>query len=395
MQTKYMILLAALCCSTVLNAQSQVRTFQRNKVLIEKHTGQGCQGCPSADNILTQYLQSNNIEDDVAILRHHSFNPGVYLGTSFSVEISRTWGISAWPTLLVDRYSFSQDKSDLSSRRMEASYLRSLDAVNVRMKAPTYVSLSLEGSSYDPATGRLRIIASGEVTKRDLRFLRIHAFLTQSGVVSYQQTTSGRDGQYVHDDAVRACYTASVDGDQLRLADDGTYHVAIDTVVPSQIGSVPVVAKDMKLVVFVSSYADTAVPSYQRDYTDSEVHNADVVSLMSLPKQSPCAAPSIVYENGGIVCRNTTNGATSTHTIEPYLQPAESAEGSIDLDAPAFVVTAFSTAPGYAPSAKVKRTFTLREVIASAVDNVCDVNGDGKVTKADVEALANKLLHKR
>lgn len=392
MKTTYKTLLAAFCCTMALTVQAQERTFSRNKVLIEKFTGTGCPNCPYADGIIDNYVKNNNFQDDVAILRHHSFSSGL-LNTSCSVAVAGTWFITGAPYMMVDRYGFFGDPKDNRAHfTSNALQVRSYKTIETRLERPTFVSLSLDGSSFDPTTKKLHLVLSGEVTK-DLPFLRVHAFITQSGIVKQQSTETGVTSDYVHDDAVRDCITVNVDGDSFKVNPDGTYSVTLDKTIADKYGIVTSVPKDMKVVAFVSSYVDENESFYTRDYSTSEVHNAEAVSLLDLPKEILCASPTIELKDGAFVCTSTTAGATCHYDITPLTQPTDGRE-TIDLTAPAFTVTAYAEAPGYARSAKVRRTFSLRDILGEDSSDVRDVDGNGTVNKADVEALVNKLLKK-
>ncbi|MBQ0049759.1 MAG: Omp28-related outer membrane protein [Bacteroidales bacterium] len=393
MKTKYISLLAALCCTMTLQAQE--RMFQRNKVLVEKHTGQGCSACPAAEVFLEKHLASTDNLDNVAILRHHTFG-GSQFGCTASSELKTTWGITAWPKLLVDRYGFTQDRKDRTAHYFDATGLNTYNAVPQRMETLTPVSLSLEGSSYDPQTRKLRITISGEVTKQDLPFLRISAFLTQSGIKAYQNSNSGYDTNYIHDDVVSACLMQQANGDLLTPDADGKYRVTREyTVETTYNGNNPADASNLKVVAFVSSFIDDKQGYYSADFSTSEVHNAEVVSLASLPNQAACDMPSISYANGAFVCQSTTPNSTCTQEVKVLWKATEQNSAAIDLQAPAFVVTAIATASGFTPSAKVSRTFTLADILGSSTDgDELDINGDGRVTKDDVDALARKILKK-
>lgn len=382
-------LFAALCCTMALTAQAQERTFHRNKVLIEKHTGTGCPACPAADVIIDNYIADTNNEDNVAILRHHSYSSGL-LNTSCSTTVAATWHIGAWPSALVDRYAFFGPKTECASYSTTNAYqVKSMETIAQRMATPTYVSLSFEGSSFDPATKKLRVVLSGEITKA-LPYLRVHIFITQSGIKAYQE---GGANDYIHDDAVRTCMMANPDGDALTRKADGTYSVTYETTLTNKYGYSTTAPENMKVVAFVSSYVDDSGSYYDRDYSTSEVHNADAIALLDLPKQAPCTTPTIEYANGAFVCKSTTPGAVCHYDVAPVTLPSDG-QGTIDLEAPAFTVTAYADATGFARSAKVRRTFSLRDILGEDSSNVSDVNNDGRVNKADVDALVNKILQK-
>lgn len=393
MNTLSKTILAALCCTMALGTQAQERTFQRNKVLIEKHTGQGCQNCPSAETILTRYLNNTNNTGNVVIMRHHSFNSSNPLYMQFARNLTNTWGITAWPKLQVDRYSYIQDKSERISHSFDASSVNSFDAVTKRMLEPTYVSLSFDGSSFDPATKKLRVVISGEVTKA-LPHLRVHAFITQSNIISWQSTTSGYSTEYKHDDTSRAYLMDNIDGDILTPADDGTYSKTYETTIPADYGNIATAVENMKVVAFVSSYIDETAGYYSLDYSTSEVHNADDVALLSLPVTASCAMPDIRLHEGRFVCTSATPGAVCTYNVEPCYTQSSASTVDLDVAAATFVVTAYAEAPGYARSASVSRTFSMAEILGADDTDIRDVNGDGSVTTADIEALAGKLLQR-
>ena len=178
MKTIQKTLLAAFCCTMALTAQAQERTFQRNKVLVEKHNGQGCVNCPAAEKVLEHYLSTTSNADNVVIMRHHNYPSSGNLRLSFHTDLSSDWSTNlGWPKMQADRYSFADDKSSSSSHYFEASSFSYYNIVDTRMQTPTYVSLSFDGSSYNPDTRKLRVTLSGEVTKK-LPFLRINAFIT-------------------------------------------------------------------------------------------------------------------------------------------------------------------------------------------------------------------------
>lgn len=390
MKTIQKTLLAALCCTMALTAQAQERTFHRNKVLIEKHTGTGCPNCPLADKIIENYIADTNNADNVAILRHHSFSEGL-LNRPCSKTVAATWHIGAWPSVMVDRYGFFGAQTECASySTTDAAQMRSKRTIETRLATPTYVSLSLEGSSFDPTTKKLRLVISGEVTKT-LPYLRVHAFVTQSGIKTSQ---SGATGDYIHNDAVRDLVMSNADGDALTVNPDGTYSVTLEKTLENRYNAWAPNPENMKVVAFVSSYVDDSGSYFDRDYSTSEVHNADVVALLDLPTASPCSAPTIELKNGAFVCKSTTPGAVCRYEVKPLMQPTSEREGTIDLEAPAFVVTATATATGYATSSKVSRTFSLRDILGPDATNVRDVDGNGRVNKADVDALVSKLLQK-
>lgn len=361
-----------------LNAHAQEQTFQRNKVLVEKHTGINCGYCGPADVYYLSYLGRHpELDGKIITMRHNSYGSQDALSIpSLHRSLSTTWGVNGWPKFLIDRCDYQNGTHYMNAGAYLEVYQvfesATYDGLNTRYKTPTYLSLSLDGCLYDPVTRQITVHASGDVTK-NLPDLRFHAFLTQDDCLSY--------GTFDYENEVsRTCLNADLNGDPLTV-NNGRYEVTLTTTLAERYGGINVNPDNMRLVVFVSTFNSS-------DFSDSEVHNADCVMLNELPIDSnhSCEAPTISFSDDNFVFESPTPGAVYYYDIQPY-------EGSVDLakpeaaEEPAFVVTAFARAQGYGISPTTTRIFSLSELTG----NAADVDGNGTITVSDLGKLINLL----
>lgn len=363
------ILLAAVCSATALCASAQTKTFTRNKVLLEKHTGVRCGWCPSGDAAVRGFMERHpNYADKMFEMRHNSYSSPDMYTLQFHNDICSMWKVDGHPRYFVDRChpdGYTYEEPDNYGISWGMFNTESFDPVGRRLDIPTYVSLSMDGSAYDPTTGKLTVTVSGEVTK-SLPSLRISVFLTQDH--------GGYDG------TSRAFLTRSVHGDYLPVS-DGRYNVQYTYDIPAKIGQVTTAPANMKVVAFISSFDD-------KDFTYSEVHNCDVVSLRSLPNTAPrprlqCAAPSVELHGQQLVMKSTTPGAAYFYSVTTGATADLTTASAADLSKATFTVKAYAGAPGYTDSPEVTKTFTLLDLIGDKRD----VNGDGTISVSDIPSL--------
>lgn len=361
-----------------LNANAQVQTFQRNKVLVEKHTGINCQYCGPADVYYLGHLARHpELDGKIITMRHNSYRSQDALSIPLlHSSLSSTWGVNGWPKFLIDRCDYQNGEHFYNASAYLEAYqvfeASTYNGLNIRYNTPTYVSLSLDGCLYDPVTREITVHASGKVTK-NLPNLRFHAFLTQDDCLSY--------GTFDYEnESSRACLNSDINGDPLTVT-NGRYDVTLKASLAQKYGGVNVVPENMRLVVFVSTFNSS-------DFSNSEVHNADCVMLTELPIDlyHLCEPPTIDFANGSFVLKSSTPGAVYYYDIQPYA-------GSIDLahpeaaEEPAFTVTAFARAEGYGISSTTTRIFRLSELTGDAADT----DGNGTISISDLTTLIQML----
>lgn len=362
-----------------LSVQAQ-KNFPRNYVLVEKYTGENCLNCPSADLCFDYYIEEHpELVGKYIEIRHNSYDPDKYF-LPWQKTLAETWGVEFYPQYRMDRCSFlGEKKQNPLDLLVPWDSMGWLDPITQLLSRPSYVSISLEGSTYSPETRELTVKLSGEVGKADLPDLCANVFLVQD------------DGEY--ENITRTFLTEDLNGDKLTV-EDGTYEMTLRTTIAESYGVNKMLKLDadpskMKVVAFISSFDDYHYPALPdgKDFTDSEVHNVDFVSVTALPASTPvCARPTIMLSGGKIVFDSTTPGATFDYTISPVAQTSEATaiEGRDAL----FTVCATASAQGYSISEPATATFSLQDLIES--DN--DANNDGLLGTDDVEAIAKIIL---
>lgn len=370
MKVQY-ILLAAMCYTTSLCSQAQVQTFVRSKVLIEKHTGKNCPNCPDGDRLFGEYMTRHpEYDGKVFEMRHNNYFPPDVYYVDFQRQISNMWEVDGWPRYYADRchpkgWRYESAKQYGLSRGEFAG--DETDPVGRRLATPTSVSISFEGSGYNPATKTINVRLKGEVTQ-SLPDLHVNIFLVQE--------LDGFEG------SSRAFLTRSVHGDWLPVS-HGNYDVVYTYDIPDVCGNIPTKPEDMQIVAFISSFDE-------KDFTYSEVHNCDVVRVTSLPNitlpaRSQCNMPSISVRDHELVFESSTPDAIYFYNVTSSITAENVTSDDADLSQVHFTVKAYAGAPGYTDSPENSRTFNLLDLIG----DIKDINGDGKISISDVPNLIN------
>ncbi len=286
--------------------------FTHKKVLIEKFTGQNCVHCYGDDVDLKNYLNANNLNDKVFEMRHYAYtgDPAVYPYlrlTDLHDALCKTWDIKGFPNYLVDRGggSASVNADGLRKRAIEIS---NGDYVGNRLSTPCQVSLSLDGSTYNPDTRQLKVVVSGKTATSTLPDLRISVFITQSGIVAKQ---SNYGNNYVHNGVSRAVLT-NLNGDVLTTREDGTFQKTFLCTLQDKYGNYASDIDNMDVVAFVSSWDNYVYPTSgnQKDFSNSQVYNTDNANIGSLPLHAQ--APVLPGDNKPY---EVTIGATGFSTL--------------------------------------------------------------------------------
>lgn len=366
-------------------AAQQPKTFPRNYVLVEKHTGDYCLNCPAADDAFLYYLQQHpEHEGRFVEIRHNSYQQFDRYYLTWLKDFAATWSINDYPNYLMDRCNYHGTKSgNPNSLKVVWQDFGFIDPLQPLLERPSYVSISLDGSFYDPTSRQLVVHVSGEVTKA-LPDLCINIFLVQDDD-KYENTT-------------RDFLTTSVNGDPLTVA-DGRYDATYTTTIADSYGfgpnatmqRLPADPAKLKVVAFVSSFDNYSYPAPAggKDFTDSEVHNTTITTLTDLPQSDRiCAKPIIMLNEGRIAFRCATVGATYSYTIAPVTSTATS-PSITDADM-LFSIKVVAKAEGYANSPASTATFSLKDLIGGKGD----IDGNGRVDKADVERLVDVMLGK-
>lgn len=356
MKTKYILI--ALFSLSAFSMAAQERTFQRNKVLVEKHTGLNCSNCPPADNAYNAYMNRHEgLAERTVLIRHNSYSPDNLQIASIHSALASKWGISGWPQYLIDRCDYEGTRFanphgyHVSWGNFQSS---SFNGVEMRLNTPTYVSLNLDGSAYDPVTRKLIVRARGEVTK-DVPDLAVNIFLTQDSI--------NGSTDHAYSKSSRTYVTKNLFGDPITVT-DGWYDIYYEYTIEESYGRFSADPEKMNLVVFITSYDDYTYPfeDGKKDFTNSEVHNADEVRLNTLPTSTGprCPNPEIALRNGQLVFTCEVPDVDITYTLSPLEAVATS--GTDACAVAAFKVTAVARTEGYSASDPVSARFSLADV---------------------------------
>lgn len=336
--------------------EGEESSFERKKVLVEKHTGLQCQYCPVAETYLAGYKQRHpEVVDRMIVVRHNSYSADQLSVQGFHRDLSSAWSVNGWPKFFIDRADYHGGQY-ATANGYHVSYdefsAQNFDAVGKRLAVPTYVDLSLEGSSYDPKTGRLDIHVSGDVVK-DVPDLCINIYLTQSNI--YGQG----DSDEAYNKSTRAFLTKSLHGDALDVV-GGRYDVSYSHTIQERYGSIKAAPEDMSVVVFVSSYDNYAMGP--KDFTNSQVHNAEEINITDLPLYGadPCEQPAVSLKDGTLNFSSGTPNVTFNYSFNAI--PSTVAATDDVMQQPAFELSVYATAPDYNTSPVTTQVFTLSEV---------------------------------
>lgn len=306
MRNKIFTLLAAFCMTVGVFAQvGEVeytgKTYTRHQVLVEQFTGQGCQYCPEARRSIDAGVERH--PDEIAVVAHYHYSSGT-LQIPGNTALAAAYNISGAPKCMRDRIAMSRSRR--STLIDPTSIGSDNDAAGARLRVASDLDITLEGSSYDPATRKLHIIVNGEVGKA-LPDLRINVMLTESGIIA---TQAGVSGEYTHNDVCRAYVTGAL-GEVLKLKANGTYRCEYEYTIPAYSASKGYAHNDpeqMRIVAFVNSYDNYVQKPTgdEKDFKDSEVHNCVSVKVADLPDPEHAKEPENPREGVGTVLRSET-----------------------------------------------------------------------------------------
>ncbi|MCQ2206008.1 MAG: Omp28-related outer membrane protein, partial [Bacteroidaceae bacterium] len=256
--------------------------FTHHKVLIEKYTGQGCQYCYNDDVILDNYITSFGYQNKIYEMRHYAFGdptgPGYLRIPTLHNPLAATWGVRGFPNYLVDRGG-NERFVNYEGYQKRASEIKNGNIVGSRLAKTCKVSLSLDGSTYDPKTRQLKVVVSGKLAD-GIPDPRLSIFITQNGFIGYQ---SSYGDSFEHNGVSRATIT-DLNGDALTPREDGVFQKTYTITLQDKYGSLIADADKMDVVAFVSSWDNYGYGTgYEKDCSDSEVYNTIDTNIAALP----------------------------------------------------------------------------------------------------------------
>jgi thiol-disulfide isomerase/thioredoxin len=182
-------------------------TDKVRKVLLEDYTGQKCPNCPGAAE-LAKNLQTIHGEQLIVIAVHAGFYSIPAATGEFTAdyrtpegnELNGFFDIQGYPSGLVNRAEY-QGNRVLFKDSWEA-------ALNVQLELPVQAAITI-ANDYNSATRSLSCSLETEFIEDLDGTYNICVFLTESGIVSPQQSGSGVIEDYEHNHMLRAAFNGA------------------------------------------------------------------------------------------------------------------------------------------------------------------------------------------
>lgn len=259
------ILLVILACTIAVagNAGEPVR----KKVLLEHFSTQTCVFCPEATELWKEVIAEN---EHVIWVIHHTGNGSDDFTISESEAYHWFYGGSLYaPASMLNRTDLRQYGASASGKG-PVFYPDKKVTLNYLIKKATeidpVVSVHIK-RTYDAKDRKAEITISGDVVGDLPDNPRVTVYLTENGIVSWQQfPNSSIDEEYELNHVMRAVLTDKW-GDAVSFA-DGAYSATYTFTIPEEWN-----ADNMDIVAFVSNY-DSG------NYNNSKVCNVEVTGLV-------------------------------------------------------------------------------------------------------------------
>lgn len=187
---------------------------QKRQVVLEEFTGVRCVNCPAASDAIEALLGVHG-ERLVAVSIHAGFFAVPFPDATAELENSTGTAILdllgeplGYPTAVVNRREFQGEEGRYVAQSTWAGYI----AEELLPDPDVRIGLT---STYNDATGTVDIDADLYVDQNiDFEDVRLTVYITESNIVSPQETPTGTVEDYVHKHVFRTAVT-SFDGDVL------------------------------------------------------------------------------------------------------------------------------------------------------------------------------------
>ena len=212
---KYLAILlpvAAWALSACDNIESNERWEEKvpveikKNVLIEDFTGQNCVNCPAATDVIHQLQQGAAGAHIIAVgIPGGSMSYSVDklpfgLATAIGETYNKDWGVSSWPSGMVDRQGGLLEFTAWPSAA--ASRLQLDPAVDMQL------STAFDGNASDTQWGKAEItVKLSELQAGALENAYVNVWITEGNIVARQTKPEGSDNAYVHQHVLRDVLT--------------------------------------------------------------------------------------------------------------------------------------------------------------------------------------------
>lgn len=298
--------------------------FYDRKILVEQYTGQGCGFCPWGEATLRSSLKS--LTGKYAWAAHHTYYTDDFTITESSKFANFFGTAGAAPYCAIDR---TANQMSVKTGVVFDPRATSTDLMNLYLDVPTYVSVDLEGTTFDNATRTLSVKVSGEFLK-ELPNAKLNVFLTEDGLVGEQASA---EDDYVHDHVMRAVIS-SMYGDDITL-ENGKYTKTYTFEIPQKIKKYNCEPENMTLAAFVADYNKSNAKA-------CNVHNVETVTLKELGAVSAIDNTEMksvaIYSENGTVYVDGEYNEISVYSMSGTLVKQLTKENSFSLENGLYII---------------------------------------------------------
>ncbi len=238
---------------------------ERNAILIEQFTGQGCGYCPNGAKALKAAIDGMVDAEKVIWVAHHAGYTKDDFTLNESLSIANDLRVSGAPSCAVDRMpvEYMPGTAELVWHPAYSTtpLLESL------LEVPGLATIDLS-YTYDEATRKLTVTVKGNSL---MSTAYITVLVKQDGIIA-KQANGGNN--YEHNNAPRKFLTSSSQGDLLTLGANGEYEVSYEWEIPGKVGKFAC-AGNMTVVAFVHGKITSAAQRmvYNADHASFNVEN--------------------------------------------------------------------------------------------------------------------------
>lgn len=270
-----------------INVETANKFLKRDKILIDQFTGQQCGFCPQGHAAITEAIK--DIEDKVAWVAHYSYDEKGTFTITIHHTLASYFGVNSAPQCMIDRTYIPGISTKTTSPIFNPIRTISRTIIDQMLATPTFVSINLEGSDYDPETRILKVTASGEFVK-ELPNARLNVYISEDGFIASQASGGSK---YQHNHVMRAALTPTV-GAEVEIV-NGKYTKTYTYQVPEKIGNADVNPYNMNIIAFIANKIT------------SKKNECQVLNVATIPVS---ALPTGIHTAKNVNISTYTNGNT-------------------------------------------------------------------------------------